>query len=51
MKKSAFSGFDSLYFWYHIFSFVEYDIISKALICFPIKADGISSILVCCILR
>ena len=37
MINSALTGFDYLFFLYHTFSFVEYDIVSWVLICLPIK--------------
>ena len=39
------------FFLYYIFSFVEYDIVSGALICLPLKADGLSSLLAFGIVR
>ena len=47
MINSALSVFESLFFLYHSFSFVEYNIVSGALNCFPIKANGLSSLLAC----
>ena len=47
MINSALSGFDSLFFLYNTFLLVEYDIVSEALICLPIKADGLSSLTAC----
>ena len=44
MINSAPSGFDPLFFLYHTFSFVEYNIVSGALICLLIKTDGLSSL-------
>ena len=38
-------GFDSFFFLYNTFSFLEYDIVSGALFCLPIKADGFSCLL------
>ena len=44
MINSTLSEFASLFFLYPTFSFEEYDIVSGALICLPIKADGFSSL-------
>ena len=51
MIKSAFSEFDNLFFLYHNFWFVEYDIISWTLICLTIKTDGVSSLPACGIVQ
>ena len=48
MINCGLSGFDYLFFLYHNFPFVEYDIISGALICIFIKVDGLSSVGLTC---
>ena len=44
MINSVLSGFDTLFFLYHTYSFVEY-IVSGALICIPIKAALVEKLL------
>lgn len=43
----AFYGLDSLFFLYHILLFIEYGIISEALTCLTISADGLYTVFQC----